>query len=319
MKKLFLLSLAGLFAVSAFSQTPVVNVKKVDNGSLTIDGAREAAWNDLSGDSIKKVFQGETITDNADLSGDFKIAYDDDAVYLSVVAKDDSIYYEGAGADWQKDLIEVYFNNAADLYLTTQGASSGISEGDHDKNNGIVQLVIHTNPIEGTIDDISWATGVEIAQNIDVVPATNVYQYEFKVPFTFLVDADGAAYDPAAGDTLGFDVYLCDNDAEAGGTSRNRKVWSNAGPSENWGNAKDAGGLLFKSVAIKHITKNAASASIVNNMLVLKNTKTVELYSITGQLVLKKSNVSSVNVSNLASGVYVAKLNGTTTTKLIKR
>jgi hypothetical protein len=302
MKKIFLLlAVAGMCLTINAQDTLVAPKKCVAADVPTIDGvADEGAWASADQHDITKWFSGDTINGDADLSGFFKTAWDETALYVFVSVTDDVHYPSGTfGENWEKDIVEVYFDMYPDSLKDGKGASAGLVAG-----HGQIAPVA----AEGTAGP-DWLTG-EIAIKVD---GTN-YTYEMSVPWADLANDDFAA--PSTEKAIGFDVTIVDNDGVAVyGKARRRLCWVNDGAvNENWGNMDGAGYLQVSNdpTSVTNAVVSKSTLTVKNGSLYIQNASAsvIEIYNLTGMLVKseKISNNDVVNISNLKPGIYLTNM-----------
>ena len=181
----------------------------------TIDGTIDGMWNVIASQDIANANKGTT-SGNADLSGNFKIAWDATKLYLLVQVTDDVKVKDATGTNPEKynfDGIEIYFNG--DNAYT-------------DSYNNDAQYVYNW---EGGIHAFSGGkptTGINVAQT----NTANGYIMELAIPWS---NIEGTAQN---GSFLGFDIMLLDNDVTGSVGANEKKAWHTL-INDSWKNPKE--------------------------------------------------------------------------------
>jgi len=291
---------------------PTAVLKKVV-GTPEIDGTVDAFWADVPANSITRSFVGETPTIGAAGTTYWKAVWNDQGVYVLVNVNDDvfSPWWAGAtpGEAWWYDQPEVYMDVNAVL-------KDGDGPGGEPWTGSVAgHHQFAPKPIEAEIGGGTPLTTGSNGSTFAFKVANPAYVTEYFVPFTKLLDKDGAAVNKAG--VIGFDVYVIDNDVTAT-SGRKRAVWSNEGViNESYNNMDDCGTITLGSetvtiVGVSNVNALGQSAYIANDMLKFKGydkAVNVEVYSILGQKVISAKNITEVNVSELAKGVYMVRVN----------
>lgn len=162
---------------------------------------------------IAKVIDG-TVTDEADFSGNAKLKWDIDSLYMVFDIKDDSITEIAAADIWNDDNVEIYIdvtNGKIANWPRTSGWPPAFTNG----ADGYYQLRV--------VKDSAWSK-----YNADLVPTANLKHssteggYGFTLSLAWNDMLEG--YTPAAGDEIGFDILASDNDANP--SYRNQISWN---------------------------------------------------------------------------------------------
>lgn len=165
-----------------------------------IDGDIEHVWSTVEPRAIARPLLGEP-TSPEDLSGDFRVLWDAQNLYLWVEVNDDHLVRE-QGFAWEDDAIEIYLDG--DAARSTQ----------YDADD--FQYVFRWN-------DASAYVGVRSAPPDPNVrfcmrPSSSGYRLEVSIPWTRLGGV------PTAGRPLGLDVHIIDNDD--GGPRDGKWAWA---------------------------------------------------------------------------------------------
>lgn len=318
MKKNYTLALLSLTLLSGVFAQETLDLDKLTT-TITVDGDT-TDWNAIAPNYFVDI-TGETFVDAADFTAIWKGAWDSAGIYILVnITSDDSILTQGAAGNfWERDLIEIYF----DMNIGNLDDGGGPSD-DAGHRQFVTDIRDYSwKGLQDTVADYGHVLGADSASSVS----------EYFIPWTALTNADGDYYIPGNTMTFGFDITLSDNDGDGGSPVRNRKVWSNtdAAASENWGNMDAAGevtlvgGDTLYYVYVDPTGGNTSISSALSSEVVSFSPNpasnvlnvsselngTLSFLDLTGSVVLSTSiNAGNqlVNVSNLNSGVYIAKL-----------
>lgn len=231
MRKTFTLILGLMFVFAAFAQKPEGVIKKATVAPV-IDGEIDEVWEDANVYNIDKNFQAELPTLGEPGQTTWKALYNEDGFFLLLQVTDDAYYpnYVAGGGDaWTFDKPEVYFDVN---YIKEDGVGGG-------GGNGHYQYA----------PDLTAAKEDGLLVNDDggrqhAFKVTNPnYVAEYFLPWSYLVDKDGAPADLS--NPMGFDVTIIDRDP--GDAARKRAVWANVGAlNESWSNMDDCGLVTFE-------------------------------------------------------------------------
>ena len=211
----YALSDAGVVQVVPAITAPAMAAAPTIDGDLTEFGDLETYAIPFS-----NLWEGET-TDEADLTGSFSVAYDDEFLYVAIDVVDDTVVSNIAPNDikghWRSDSVEITVDpagpGASEHTLTT--FKTGIfpfdtegnvqAERDADANQGVISVTAPDMQVASSATDSGYALEVAIPWN--AVPG-----------------------EVSPGDTIGFNIliYDCDNASAAVGENCNeaRTAWS---------------------------------------------------------------------------------------------
>ncbi len=194
--------------------------------AVTVDGEiTESIWERSDKYHINKVFTGETFDDQDDLSAYWKAVWDEDGIYVlvEVTADDTLVTDETYGMGSEQDLVEIYFDMNTDNLADGAGPSEGIYVGN--PTNGHYVFAYKRGSEFATL--LGWQSDCEVAIIENEEDATSVQ--ELFVPWSLITDKEGNVFVPDEKISIGFDVYIADNDGPDNGDERNRKIWVNDG------------------------------------------------------------------------------------------
>ncbi len=178
-----------------------LDISKTSSAPI-IDGTIDNLWGNISSQEIANANKGTT-SGNTDLSGNFKITWDANKVYLLVQVTDDVKVKDATGTNPEKynfDGIEIYFNDD-NAYTDTY--------------NNDAQYVYNW---EGSIHAFSGnkpTAGINVAQT----NTTNGYILELAIPWSNI------AVSAQNGNFLGFDIMINDNDVQGSSQANEKKSW----------------------------------------------------------------------------------------------
>ncbi len=169
-----------------------------------LDGEIDEAWLQASVQAIETLIDGAAPTGPADLSGEFRVLYDTDNLYLMVDVNDEALVQDSDAAQgWDDDRIEVFIDgdNSKD------NAQDGVNDYQYcfRWNHGEVET-----PVEWYLPPTSLA-GVEYA----VVTTDSGYLFEIKLPWSTMIGRSAEA-----GELIGIDVMIGDDDDGGGRDSQ---------------------------------------------------------------------------------------------------
>jgi len=308
--------------VGTLNNPAVASASKVTGDPIVANGILdETVWTDAVKYDIANNFIGESFTGNADCSGFFQTVWNSEGLYIAVTVTDDISQNDKAaayGPDWANDMVEIYFDVNAE---PKDGIGAGGNAG-HFQNSGIA------------IDGITaWKTASTTAY---LLKGTN-YVKEVFIAWADLKDKDGTVFEAKANAKMGFDLYIIDNDRDTIAKNRNfrdRLVWSNIGTvAEAYNNLDDAGTLTLASKTITNVyevdTVSVDSKGLNSNVFVYPNPAKgtlyvknasekalVSIYNMDGKMMVKSIGNDPINIGTLKKGVYLVKVNDSTTTTI---
>jgi hypothetical protein len=241
MKKIIpTLLISVLIGVAVFAQRPSGVIYKTTTVPV-IDGKIDNVWTSAVQYNIDKKFLSEKPTFGDVGTTYWKALWDDNGMYILIVANDDAWFpwwAPGGGFNgWEYDKVELYFDTNFILAdgVGGQGGSTGNRQIAPDSEAGRVDGQLNTTPVLG--GEVQYAYFVSD-------PTWNV---EYFVPWESIPDKNGDKFDPSR--KMGFDITLIDRDP--GDSGRKRAQWANIGAKdENWNNMDDAGYLSFQGMVV---------------------------------------------------------------------
>lgn len=322
-------------AVSVFSASKVpdpnagkaVAVKVTQD--IVIDGdANDAAWTSATEYAIDLPYalvQSNPIENEADLSGYWKTAWDEEYFYILVDINDENVSdWASVGNPWERDLIELYFNmDGVDGAIGTDKAYQYPFGYIANSETATTGQGAQPNAGSGNTDwtGVVWSTAL----------TDDGWLLEAQLP----MDAIGREVS-TADDPLLFEISIIDQD-DGDGTKTARLVWAidinelgatNAGM---WGKEEHMGEIIFDaSTSIKNLSSDVFNIypNPVINTLFINSDKLVEkvmITNLTGKTVKTlntNTNSVSVNTADLNQGVYIISVfnkNGVYHQKVVKK
>jgi hypothetical protein len=292
--------ITGISTDLVIAEPPVTyNVSKTAT-AIEIDALEDDAMANVAKAEIKNVALG-TVASTADNSGFFKAMYDDKNLYLYVeVTDDDPIAYGDATQPWNNDGIEIFVDAKDRRYV----GGARISSEQHQLRINLDRYYTGTEILSmdqsglGTTDTMTAATYKDNA----------AYYIEAAIPWKGICTAtDVDATKIGDGFKMCFEISVLD--ASAKDTRKSILNWANnTGTDVAYASNQYYGRLVLGSgsTSVGSVSKVSDIAySRASNLLKFASASSVNVYDITGKLVIKAANVSSVSTSSLNNGVYV--------------
>jgi hypothetical protein len=180
---------------SASAQEPDILIRSPDLAMPVIDGVVDDVWSVATEQDILITTSGSDPSGPADCSGKWRVLWDWEYIYALVIVKDEALNNDsGAGSQWNDDSVEFYVDG-------DNSKLDSVDENDHQYtsrwNNAELEApsVIHNGAPS--------AVGFEYA----IVTTGSGYIYESRIPWTSII-----AEPPGAGDLIGIDMYINDDD-----------------------------------------------------------------------------------------------------------
>lgn len=200
---LFLL-LALIAACSSSSNSDIDYTAYKTTVPITIDGiASEDAWENAPWHELDQRWLGEAYTEE-DFTGKFKLAWDENYLYLLAEITDDSLFhrYEGTELYWNNDILEVFVDEDA-------------SKGNHQYNYNA--FAYHIDKNYDVFDIAPDSNAYYFNDHIDAAysRSENTYTWETAIKIyedTFERGADNTPVALNSGKLMGFALAYCDND-----------------------------------------------------------------------------------------------------------
>lgn len=311
MKRIFTL-FVGLCAVTlVMAQVPTGVFAKATVAPV-IDGVVDAVWAKATAYNISTPFTGQTPTLGEPGQTTWQGLWTTDGVYILLKVTDNAFYphyaVSPAGASYEYDKPEIYFDVNSELVDGGGPLPDGTGNG-----NGHYQFAPAFT--DGKNDGTLLTQGqLKYAFKVD---GTN-YVAEYFVPFTNLLDKNGAPFDKL--NTIGFDVTIIDRDP--GDASANSAVWSNTGSS--WSNMDDCGqvtledaeaGILIDGITITttngKITENKGTFQMAATVIPENATNKILKWSIVGGTAEAKINSITGLITAVSNGTVIVRAEAT--------
>jgi hypothetical protein len=289
---------ASVFGTAILSDLVVDSVLSVHKtpSAPTIDGVMDDIWKTNSvGASETSYGNGAGLPDSReDLTGDFRLMWDDTNIYGFFTFLDD-VPFNGMANTYENDCWEVYFD--AD---NSKGTSY---DGVNDCQLRIEwQKDVDGSGIDGTAPAALLAA-VQAGTVIGQVDIDNGWELEFSIP------VDAIQLDPSVDTQFGFETQMNDND----GTARDHitKWWLQSGDA-SWNNASVFGTAVLLEAIVTGVDQEPVaeikSYTLGQNYPNPFNPSTKITYSVakTEKVKLSVYNVLGVQVSKLVDDVKVA-------------
>jgi hypothetical protein len=256
-KTLLLILVSALISTYVNAQAPTAVIKKATIAPV-IDGTVDDVWAEADEIPIDVPYGTETPTTG---NSWWKALWTDDGIYVLTFV-DDDVFIPGYMGDvkdqqWNYDKVEIFFDCN---YVKSDGGAPGTEPkaGHYQFAPNEIEALVNGGTATADANGSTWAFNATDAPT---------YYLEIFIPFIVLNDKDGVIVDMT--EPIGFDVNINDGDVTA--IARNRSVWANAGPIEDWSNMDNAGtitlvgavGLIYVDI----ITITGGSITIDNGTL----------------------------------------------------
>lgn len=313
-----------LFAGYALAQHEapirVASVPFADASEMVMDGiADEASWGTAM--TTWEPFNNAGVESDADFSGSIQLCFDWNNIYIFVNVTDDvEESYAGTGDSYTFDCVEIFLD--VDTTITN-------ADGSYIGDEAQIRYQRSDTDIEGTA-----ARNSADMSNYAIVNGGTSWQLECAIPWVAFAEEGKSNQDMVdwltAGNVIGFDCQLADND----GSGRDGQFMWDAdvvgeGTTEDnaWKDTRAFGVIeLEVPSAVRTASANSFNvypnpASGVVNFNNVANVNTIEIVNLVGQMVKVvdvAGNSVAVNVADLASGNYFARLNTTTGVEVVR-
>lgn len=313
-----------IFAGSVFSQTQndtIFNFKTLS--PVTVDGqATEDCWTNAEWHAIDQVWiPWNAKMKDGDFSGRFKVAWDEDFLYMLVEVVDDSLSDDHSNPLqnwWDDDCLEVFIDENR-------------SKGDHERNCNA--FAYHVSLFYDAVDLDSKGNGINYKNNVivdmdTIGPDTYLWEFAFKnYDENFNInDPEKSRVKLSHNKKMGLTVAYCDNDET---TSRENfigsMVMTQATANDMYKNADHFGLMILQDS--DSVSTNVVSEEMEMDFKIYpvpaQNYITIEtpvskqipisvsISTITGQIVKTETFVESkhsVRINELDAGIYLVKV-----------
>ncbi len=264
----------------------VSNALKVQKttANITIDGVIEAAWADVDGQPFNHTIQGSISSPN-DLSGTFKLLWDDTYFYVLAEIVDDA-QQNDSDPIYEDDGIEIYFD-----YGNDKSSSYG-------NNDAQYSFGWDDNSFSANSSGNTSKSGIDF----NISSTNNGYIYEARFPWATL---GGTAQ---IGNSHGFDIHV--NDDDNGGGRDGKRSW-NATEDDAWQSPALFGDILLSNEIIT--TLNAYQMDEIRtfpnpftNLIQIEGISKETNYYLTdiSGRVVQSGKTDGVIITEFESGVY---------------
>jgi hypothetical protein len=306
----------------------VYNVAHLGSRTVDIDPTVvEEFWDWVDAAPIATVVAGSAHDEGIaltsdDFSGEFKVVWDDNNLYLLVNAVDDNIV---TGSGTAADNIELFFNT--DALWCTRAANDHETQQFRDpyrdaKNFTASQIRVNVgNDNDVTGGGYALLSGDDSEYDFKSVTTDDGFVMKVKIPFVYITNPDAQnTFLPELGGVLKFDIGYGDVDDEAAG-SREHIVHWNADSPDGWKDVRLFGTLVLSDevepnfVASPGKVFNAISVypvPAISNLTVehndFENCRSISIVNILGQVIMSTTSVERVNVfsiDRMPAGIYM--------------
>jgi len=322
MRIIALTTVYGMLAASAWSQTQSDTIFCYHtNTPVSVDGqATEACWETASWQAIDQVWipYGANMKEG-DFEGRFKVAWDEQYLYVLVEVRDDSLSDDDPNPLsnwWNDDCLEIFIDENR-------------SKGDHERNCNA--FAYHVSLFYDAIDLNASGQGVNYKNNLVVHMDTvgvHTYLWEFAIKIYSaafnLSNPEASRVMLTHNKNMGLAIAYCDNDET---TTRENFIGSmymtSSHANDMYRNADFFGlMILVDPDYVNSVPDDYKKASIHISPVPAQNYLTVEtsagdqaenfisMITITGQVVRMEyftGNKHTIDISDLAAGFYLLK------------
>lgn len=315
MKKTIFTFLAVLVTCGLFSQiqSDLVIKKGVDIEPNGLED--DAIWAKIAPVPVANVFNFEEPT----VESYFKMFYTDEYIYVLVNVNDDMHYpawiAEDTKNEWLYDKVELYFdvNNVLKDGKGPAYTSGYMAPGHYQmapalKEDGYGAPYEPTNVIYGSLSGLATVAYTLKANNTSYIMEYRFPMYGFVNDLEQELDVNKFKALPQG---LGFDVMIVDNDND--GKSRKRAVWKNTGPAEPYSNMDKCGVVTFSNENISSVRSPKVSNvkvfpnPVMDKLIIEGDFDKVIITNTAGQQVRVVETVRTLDVSDMANGIYILK------------
>ncbi|MBN1695094.1 T9SS type A sorting domain-containing protein [candidate division WOR-3 bacterium] len=309
----------GLFGTATLADDDVMLEIKDLEFSPTIDGELGDEWVDVMDNEVPEVKMSAYINEAGTFSGDsditsyYRVAWNVDGIYFFVRVIDDSVTGEADSKNpHNNDCFEIYFD----------GDNSKTSPYD---SNDIQWRWVYGMPVD-SVGKSGWAD----VGNWAWLKTENGYNFELEIPVAELLKGDPPAqlFPLEYGQVIGFEVQVADND---GGVRESMTKWW-AADNNSW---QDPGlfgtAVLYIALGISEPAAANVALSVppvvtTDNVVVTLSVPAgiaakVNLFNVAGRLVKSVDAIGStvsLDLSGLANGIYLCRLEAGNSTKTKK-
>jgi hypothetical protein len=293
MKRTIFTLLAAVAVLLSVNGADKLTIKKAGTAPKIDGKATDAVW--AGADEVPvTLLKGDNAIDGIK----FKMVYDATNIYVLVTVPDATPNMtDPAGVTWQSDCVEIFFG------------MDTISTAAYGAGDWQIRKLDSKSQADGGVDgsgNIAELTGDAnfIVEQVDGSPMVQ----EWQLPIATLNET--ATPTPKA---FRFDMQVANN--IDGATLRTGQSFWNSSADNQYAQNTNMGYVLESDAVIGTAVKSVVAASsirIKTNSIELTKTSNVSIFDVTGKLVLKASNVNSINTSSLKNGVYFVNANNET-------
>jgi hypothetical protein len=295
-RKIFTLLACASFVVAGAAE---LTIKQMTAPTLDAD---PSDW----GDGWVTMSLTNAASTTSDMSAKFQFGYDMQKAYIILEINDATPNSDATAIpnSYERDCNEMFFSMTGDTMKKY--------------HEGCWQLRMQRSPeTKDAVDGNNGKIGGGDMWNLDTMKhdagfnavssgTTNPYYIEWAIPWnalTWQLRSDStAAWDFK---TFTWDLAVADNTTGAG-NGRTQQVYWNNNTDGQWNNTSCFGKVtLTDKVNVNNMSAANSNIRIRPSYIQFTNTSDVNVYDITGKLVLKASRVNQISTAALRSGVYV--------------
>jgi hypothetical protein len=282
------------FKASAQEEAEIPRV----NSPVVIDGMAESLWDGLQSHPITYLIDGKSYPDSADCSGYFKAFWNRDTLYVLIHAMDNKLYTKDP---------TVYYNDGFEIYLNVNFTEDTV----YTSNCYQFRFIPGSEKITGR-----WGLNVWTPPTVDfAIEVDDSADRTLEAVFP-LVHLLGKETPLAAGDSMGFEIEILDND----GSGRNHVLSWNNNEHMAWynpammGTISFTGGEITTAKDLRHpgisVYPNPVSGTLFINSP--ERVEEITLYSLLGEVLDVQRGLSvtsfSYDMGHHKEGIYLLRL-----------
>ncbi|MBN2175486.1 MAG: T9SS type A sorting domain-containing protein [Bacteroidales bacterium] len=265
-----------------------------NTSEMVMDGlSQESSWESQQTYPIALVSEG-TVSNESDLSGSYKVIWDEEGLYFFVSVTDDVII---------KDSNDSYRDDGIDMFIDLNNSKGTTYDGFDDYHyafrwNDEVILEHSFNAVDGV--------------EFKIVDTDNGYDFEVKYPWT-TIEVPGNPFTPSDGAMIGFNVQINDDDD---GGERDAVIASHDPINKAWENPSTFGTMVLEKSTSAQTVKNKTSLLVfpnpANEVFTVHTNNTIaeiNLYNTLGQKVYSEQNLNEnlhrIFTGSFKNGVYI--------------
>ena len=339
MKKIYFLIGVLLITLTATAQTLTIP-KFEDGANPIIDGVVDELWYGIDENFIELEYESNQGWMPSINEGWFKMGWNTDTLFMIMFRDDDDLarQWETNLPDWQSDRDEIFI----DVHVDTLNDGRGASDDQNGASYGHYQF---TSLWPEATEWIGWPNQWyhNAPYKLGYVITDDSYYTEYAWPFssltidTNLISGADPTFQGEEGVIFGLQIVIVDVDMADSPADENYRSYVRWVEGEDgneiggWERMDSAATVMLGGYGIDIIEESSVDFNVsvypspAIDFIMLKNvsqTVDIEIYNILGHVVLRQKNVASdaiIDISSLAKGMFIIRLNNAKIIKFIKK